>query len=495
MIDKLKQSKQAGIFSISPGRDIYGELTLAGDDTILYLRDKDFFQASAIPDQCVRGVLHDLTKVTLVKCITTSDLCVHSRGEEKYNSASIFPHYVVLGDSHISPNDETVTEVHFVVDDASTLFNDFEAFGSLINAHQFIEQIAHANGREIAIGPNPQIQYFTGKEEIFTAETTIGRISASHNPSFDFGGPDGVAMKNIIYVTISFHEAITFEKSIAHTATLLRYFEILVGRPQNLISLGIQISGGRQDPDHLQVYWSNPPQRSTSHGEKNPHPRSVLIDAVRQPDYFARVLTSWIAREAEWRDARVRFSSSFAQQRYFSIERLIGAANIFDILPSSAIPRDVKLSGELESAKADCQEIFKNLTQSAERDSVLNVLGRLGKSALKHKVRHRSQPLLGLFQNIDLVTDEAVNCRNHYVHGSEPRFDYSNNFDTVIFLTRTLEFVFATSDLAEAGWDIANWANTTSPFFHPFAEYHTSYDENLRRLKSLLPPTVRSRFT
>ena len=177
MINKLKQSKQAGTFSISPNRDVYGELTLAGDDTFLYLRDKELIHASAIPDRCIKGILRDLTKVTLIKCITRSDLFTHSRGKEQYCSASLFPHYVILGDNHISPSDKTVTDIHFVIDDASTLFKDFSAFGTLLDAHPFIEQIAGANGFDhgITIGPNPEIQYFTGKREIFSAERYLGK--------------------------------------------------------------------------------------------------------------------------------------------------------------------------------------------------------------------------------------------------------------------------------------------------------------------------------
>ena len=37
-MDDLEQSKQSGTFTISPGKDIYGDLTLAGPNTSLYLR-------------------------------------------------------------------------------------------------------------------------------------------------------------------------------------------------------------------------------------------------------------------------------------------------------------------------------------------------------------------------------------------------------------------------------------------------------------------------
>jgi hypothetical protein len=46
------------------------------------------------------------------------------------------------------------------------------------------------------------------------------------------------------------------------------------------------------------------------------------------------------------------------------------------------------------------------------------------------------------FLRIVMVCDEAVNCRNHYMHGGDAPFDYGNNFDTVTFFTDTLEIRF-----------------------------------------------------
>ena len=92
----------------------------------------------------------------------------------------------------LTHDEKTITEVHFVIDDANVLFYDFDAFGSLIDARPFIEQIVRANrlNREIPIGPYPEIFYFTGKREIFSADTVLGRISASHQsyPYFRWSG-------------------------------------------------------------------------------------------------------------------------------------------------------------------------------------------------------------------------------------------------------------------------------------------------------------------
>jgi hypothetical protein len=55
-----------------------------------------------------------------------------------------------------------------------------------------------------------------------------------------------------------------------------------------------------------------------------------------------------------------------------------------------------------------------------------------------------------------------------------------------MFFTDTLEFVFATSELIEAGWDIEAWYKPGTTMSHLFAGYRINYAENLANLKSLL---------
>ena len=434
----------------------------------------------------------------LIQGITTSGTGSGSRGDERYHFANIFPHFVAYGDHHIDSDEKTISEVHFVVDDASTLFYDFDAFGSLIDAKPFIKQIAHGNAlpREIKTGPDPEILYFTGKREIFAADTVLGRVSALHSPSHSLGGPDGVHLKNTIFVTIAFKVPVTFDDATFHTLTLIRYLGMLAGRPQNFLKFGLRIGSDQENSAFLRVYWSMPPKRDPSHEENGPHPADVLLDAARQPEEFARVLASWLDRQQGWHDARLRFSNSFAEQKHYGIDRLIGAANMFDILPSSAVPLDAPLTDELKAAKEAGRTIFLRLPQSLARDSVLGALGRIGKSNLKQKIHHRAQWLTDAvgnrFPEFVTVTDEAVNCRNHYVHGTTPRFDYNANFNAVGFFIDTLEFVFAASGLIEAGWDVKAWSEIPTSMSHPFGRYRVNYSLSLQNLKALLPQKTAS---
>ena len=491
-MDSTENSKWAGQFTVASGKDVFGELTLSGATTSLYLHDKVDFSLQAFSPVSIKGALHDLTKVTLIQCITTSGPGSGRNQEESYCFYTLFPHFVVYGSTHVDPEANSICEIKFTVDDATTLFYDFDAFGSVIDARPLIAKVVTANAlpRKVVTGPNPQILYFTGKTKIFTVETSLGTVSASHRPTHSLGGPSGVWLKNTIFISVAFKAPVTFKESIGRVSTLLKYLGVLIGRPQNILGLNVRLESKQERPSYLRVYWSMPPKREASREGEKPHPADVLVNAVRQPEEFSRILENWLSRHDAWCNARLRFFNSFEGQNHFDIDRLIGSANMFDILPDSAAPADVKLADELTAARDAARSIFLPLPTTPERDSVLGALGRIGKASLKQKVRHRVQRVISAlpkqFAELQTVTDEAVNCRNYFVHGGVQRFDYGAHFNLVSFFTEALEFVFAASDLLESGWDIAAWATIPTTMSHPFARFRVGYAEHLRELKTIL---------
>jgi hypothetical protein len=164
---------------------------------------------------------------------------------------------------------------------------------------------------------------------------------------------------------------------------------------------------------------------------------------------------------------------------------------MFNILPSPAVPSDVPLTDELKTAQAAGRKIFENLKTSPERDSILALSVALEKAVSSKRIRHRARLVhdaaAARFPELFAVCDEAVNCRNHYVHGGDPGFDYNANFNAMMFFTDTLEFVFAASDLIEAGWDLKAWRENPTTMSHPFAAYRVNYAAHLQKLKRLLP--------
>lgn len=227
--------RKSGTFIVAPGVEVQGDLILKGAKTTLDLYAKDIFSTHALQDGCILGWLHDRTKVSLIDCITTQGLGSGSRGEERYHFASVFPHFVVFGEEHITSADQKNTELSFHVDDAANLFYDFDAFGNVIDARPHMERIVEAkkeNGRDIAIGEHPMIFYFTGRFEIFRAETTLGTISATHRPSFPYPGPEGIKVDNKIHLDMAVKDGVTVKEAVTRVNTLLRFLEIIAGRPR-----------------------------------------------------------------------------------------------------------------------------------------------------------------------------------------------------------------------------------------------------------------------
>src|SRR5262245_60280387 len=94
-----------GKFIIEPARELDGELRVAVRSSSLYVTDAECFDPVALSDRHIFGTLHDLTRVTLLQCISAGVGSVHGR-EEGYFHANIFPHYVLEGRRHLSPREK-----------------------------------------------------------------------------------------------------------------------------------------------------------------------------------------------------------------------------------------------------------------------------------------------------------------------------------------------------------------------------------------------------
>lgn len=205
------------------------------------------------------------------------------------------------------------------------------------------------------------------------------------------------------------------------------------------------------------------------------------------------MLAAWVNNETDFADARLRFTNSFSNQNRYTIDRLVGAANMFDILPARAAPPQVDIPVDLLAARDSSRTAFLALPKSPERDGVLSALGRVGSSSLRRKIMHRSRSLTQTIgeklPDLDWVIEQAVICRNHYVHGSDASLKYSDHFfESVAFLTDTLEFVFGGADLVEAGWDVASWAREGTTLSHPFSRTIHDYKNRLSQFRSLIRP-------
>lgn len=480
-----------GRFSIGLDRPLDGELRVSGIHTILYVRDDSPFFTYAHPDGSVTGTLHDLTKVTLLRCQSLGSGSSTS-GDAKYHYARIRPAIVVEGPIHIARDDASVVSASIVLEDAPSLFYDADAFSTVVDARPLIEQVANANGlgRPIPIGPAPLISYFAGRLRIAEVETVLGRVVVQHQPQWNLFSPRGVYINNSISISIETDAGVQLIEMIDRIDTLLRFLTLAIGRAQPLSTVMVRYRVG-DEVSRLKTHLTFGPSREVHPfaEEESPHPSDVLFDPIREPDEFSAVLSAWLQSNEERHDARLRFEESF-KKRTYSIQQFVGAANMFDLLPDSAVPKKVALPPQLAKAKEQCKKIFKALEPSYERSSVLGALGRVGTASLKQRALHRAAyvtratPKWQWFPYLDLVVEEAVDCRNHYVHGSEARFDYSRNRHFVTFFTNTLEFVFAAAELIECGWNLERYLERAQ-WSHPFGEYRINYKLRVQALRDI----------
>jgi ApeA N-terminal domain 1 len=489
-MDKFKDFRKSGTFKLASGVEVNGELSLKQGATSLDLYSGTFFDTHQSKD--ITGTFHDRSKVSLINCITMQGPGTSSRSGERYHFSNVFPNLVLLGEDHITSTDRKVVEVSFVVDDAPSIFYDFDAFGTVTDARAHMERIVESKnneGQAIKLGEYPQIFYFTGKHEIFSIHTVLGRISATHGISYKSPGPKGIHVQNTIRLNIAFPDEKTVDEAIDFVFDTLRFLQLVAGRPQNIVELSFRLASLKDELRNLDAYWCLAPSREKDDEYFEPHPADLPLQAGRDPNNFATILTRWLDRNDAWRNARARHAIASAHQSRYDTDRLVGAANMFDIMPAEAFPRTVTLSPELDAARNAARTAFRELPSTPERDSILNALGRIGRPALKQKIRSRIDLItsrLGTwFPELEMVTDQAVDCRNYYVHGTPGKFDYGIYSDQTIFFTDALEFVFAASDLIEAGWDIARWVKQPTSMTHPFGRFRVVYADRLAALKAI----------
>lgn len=429
-----------GMFDTPVGK-LSGRLTLDATDNLLELwGTKDVWPPGGItPHSPIRGLLEDQKRVFLPEFEWTRvGRTFGSEGET--NRYSLSPLFAVVG---TAPFSGEISRVSFKLDDAGAIFYDREAFGSLSFGKEKEARTVLRNAG-IKIGPNvPYVSYWTGKSVILSVEASPGKVSVWNSPTLAATSETAVAgLTNSVVVSVEFPEPVTEMRELWKiVAKFTRFFGIIAGRPQNILALHVEDGEGARS----EAYFPTFPSRSEDNEEIIR--LASLVDAAKEPKNFSRFMANWFEKEdddARYR-ARVRFFDGWSKQREYDVGRLIGAASMFDLLPKNVYPT--------------------------------------ARARLKSRVKHRAASIGHGLPEIDFVIDAAVELRNEYVHGPRPNKEpRAVSGKTLIFLTQTLEFVFAVAELHESGWDLQFWKKRPSSR-HPLGDYVIEYERNLARLK------------
>lgn len=483
-----------GSFQLSSGASYFGELVVDGRRTLLNLSSQSELPLFRSVDG-ILGTTLDGKKITCMDCVGSSQGRSTKGGVAVHHYARVFPHYVVIGDEHVDSKSTCIQRISFTVDDISSLFYDFDAFGFVIDASEVIDSVLAQQSkiRRIEAGEWPEVAYFTGRFTVAEVDSVIGKIAVRHRPTSNMGGPDGFYMKNTMYVAIEPDSPVAFEDAMDRVNCVARFLSAAAGRMQGIIDIQIDTAGG-PDEGHrnpLRVHWSHAPKAAKSNdSERRPHPGDVPLDPVRRRNEFISVIKNWIEHDHGRKTARIRYLSCLQKGNSYGVDRLVAAANMFDVLPPEATPAPAALPDDLSEAQSAILSTLRKLPRSQDRDSAISAIARMGKPSLPKKVAHRVQIITDqvgpAFPDLAYVLRIAISCRNYFVHGGSDTFDFEAAEPFVPFLTDALEFVFSASELIEAGWDASRWSRDPHGTGHNFARFRWGYKETVSQLKQTM---------
>ena len=490
--NERRVKRLVGTFTIPSGEEAFGDLLVKGERTLLSIHSE-----SRIPSvgfgATILGTAVTGERLTLIDCQDHGGGASVDRDGSAIFNFNIFPHYLCVGRFHIDPKTASIERVEFSTQDTYRLFTDFNAFGSIHSAEPFMEVLNQLLPTKIKTGDCPIIQYFSGSNPIAKVDTIIGEITVENRPSSSSGGPEGVYIDNKVVISIHKKERMTFTEALDAIQYMRCFLSMAAGRAQTADNIRLILEQSHDDvPKAVDLYQSF--SHKGTRGDLNkPDARDIPFDPVRRPDEFNQSIQNWLVRHSTWKNARIRYPGCLEKTPMYDIDRLVAAANMFDILPDTALPVAIPLPADLEATKTECLQMFRKHSWSVDRDGALSALGRLGKPSLPKKVAHRIsiiEPALGAkFPGLQTVGAVAIKCRNYFVHGSTADIDHEKIAHLIPFLTDALEFIFCASDLVEAGWDANRWAANHHGFGHSFARFRVEYISASIELQEIIKPT------
>jgi hypothetical protein len=480
-----------GFFHISQ-QDFFGNLKIQDESTLLTLKSRVPIPSTGELN-FITGTGFDHKTISCLDCIDAGSQSTFHNGGTEFTT-SIFPHYIAIGDTSLHPDEINITAIHFATNDLPTLFNDRSAFGHIFSTSEELTRVLTQHHekleKDFSLGyklnlprmeTNPNIFYFTGITDFFECTTDIGMFTVHHSPSFSVDGKTGIDCKNNITASLTFDTPVNFKNAIDKMSTLARFLSVIAGHSQRTFGIKIKKTG-LPDNSCLDIYCSYNITRSDN-TLQNSH--DTPLNPILRPEEFSHVLNNWIRREHEWKIGRIQYLNGLSKGRSYDTDRLVSAANAFDILPSSATVPDSIVPAEHETARNECIKILKALPLTEDRAAAIGVLKRWGRANLRSKVLHRAKIVKDHIHQIPEEIDEililAIKNRNYFVHGSSD-FNYEKYEDFLTVFTDALEFIFSASDLIECGWDPSAWLKTHPSYSHNYSFFLKTIHEEIRRL-------------
>jgi hypothetical protein len=467
-----------GTFTLK--NDTYpGVVSLAGSGSSLELFSERLLSANQTDMIAIQGISKDGKRLTACNCVGPG---ISGRatyyGPTRY-FMSLFPHYVAIGPRHLHVTKKEITHISYTFPDAISLFYDWGSFGQLPSSRASRIPIPVRSRQKRKI-QRLHVFYYADRGEIIRIDDPQLSIKANNVVSIPFPTPRGIRIENQVRISLDFVQPQTLDQAIIELYQLHFFFELLTQSKQPVHNVLVRHATAESHEPGIHVYISNADRTSSD----TVHPGNVLISGGLHKDEFERVFSNWRRGNSELRRARQRVINGFREGFQYTIDRFVGSANAFDLLPRAlwakrkALPKSAQT--KIDALCNDAKSL-----KPEYRIQVVNNLKRVKELALREKIliRHATLPIYirRRLPRIENTIDHCVLMRNYFVHGGNIRIPLDLVDEFVPFFTDTLEFIFVVSDLYSCGWNAKRWSN--NPSTGRLRSYLTIYNEHEPRLR------------
>lgn len=431
----------------------------------------------------IYGKTHENKYISLLECLGGKSSHI-SQNERSY-LCEVYSHTLIVGIDKVNPETDKFDSISLVVGNPLKLFRRLNSFGYInFPDEQLVEALnAQKYSPTFDIEEHPIIAYFNGDFGIFEQETNLGTIKA-HNliTSGSWGDATGVKIENKVVISIYFSEGVTIDEAFKRANSVTLFLRFIGGKGLFLKDITLK-KIDHENPEFTILH------DSYNWGEdiKDGYDSEPLIDVTNES--FPEILKLWFEK-SDREIVRYSFYNTYFRDVY-SPDRLITAANMFDIFPISDQDKKLPIATEAEelliSLKAHIKSEFSMFSDINQ--ALLQSIGYLTRKSLKDRVKERldiiKPHLVGHkidIKDLEFIVNFAIKSRNYFVHGTE----YKNLTPEKIFefqslFIDTFEYIYALSELVECGWKVTDAPVWTSR--HRFRDCEQQIDIKIKKLR------------
>jgi hypothetical protein len=440
-------------FAIGGNKRVSGVMDISTEDKDFSCWSSAFFDVENHSN--IFGKTDQGKHVSLLNCLGRGSGSMCESGSA-YKS-EIYAHEVIIGYEEVHPSVDKIASISLTMGNAKKLFRQLNCFGYFYSPDKNLIDALN----EQKYGPDfnldgTRVAYFNGEFDIFSKETKLGLISASNYIRSGLSSTvDGVQFQNNVVVTIQFLDDVLLEEAFKRAKILSLFFRFIGGEGLFFKDITFKKTG-KSDFDFSVVRSS----RDWGKDNQDAYYSEPLMDVKNEN--FSLLLKNWFERD-DLETVRYSFYNAYFRESY-SAERLITAANMFDIFPDNGDEAEIlnpKLVTLLDELKVHVAE--KLAEHYSARDAIINLIKKFSKKkrkSLSKRIEERVKVIetFGWMLPSDLVGlrriyKYAIESRNYHVHGTESdKLTPAQFYEFQYLFIVTLEFIYATSELIECGW-------------------------------------------